>query len=161
MPPEQIVQRLLIMRRIFAYRGVRTATGFDTQNPLLWEHTPLRQKLRIFFGKDIVRHHRQAVPIPEFTAKGLNQRCFPGSDRPANSDDRNMSRPCRRHAPCATKMFIGPMHAGIPQMYAAHYCRLIAEEPPSFRFPTLRDTPSSKYSYDRNSRDSNRLCRIA
>ena len=98
---EQIVQSFLIVRGIFTDCRMRTAAGFDAQNAVLRECAPAREKLGIFLGKDVVRHHRQTHPIAQTETERFHQRSLSRPHRPTDTNHRNMTRPRRRHTAVA------------------------------------------------------------
>src|SRR5262245_52864631 len=110
MASQQFIERLLIVRRIFADRGVRTASGLHTENAILRQRTASREEFGIFFGKNIVSHDGEAVPISQPAAERLDQSCLAGSYRPTDANHPNMFRARRGDTDAATVMFIGPMH---------------------------------------------------
>lgn len=92
MEPEQIIERGLIVGGIFANGRVGTAAGFHSQNAVLWQCAPFRQKLRVFLRENIIRHDGQAEAVSQLQTERLNQRRLARSDRPPDPDDRNALR---------------------------------------------------------------------
>jgi hypothetical protein len=84
------------MRGIFTDRRMGAASGFDSQNAVLRERAPAREKLGILLGKDVVGDYRQAHMIAQTEAEGFDQRGLSRPHRPADTNDRNMASPRRR-----------------------------------------------------------------
>jgi hypothetical protein len=67
-----------------------TAAGLDSQNAVLRQCASSGEKFGIFFRKNIVCHDRQTESITQRSTECFHQGSFAGSDRPADSDHRNL-----------------------------------------------------------------------
>jgi len=65
---------------------MRAAAGFDADNSFRLQGASLGENALIFFGVDIVGHHRQLPGVAHGFAEGFQQRGFSGADRAADAD---------------------------------------------------------------------------
>ena len=71
---------------IFAYRGVRTASGFDADDAIGRQRLAAREKFHVFAGEDVVGDHAQLVRVAHRLAEAIEQRRFTGADRAADAN---------------------------------------------------------------------------
>src|SRR5581483_7734270 len=88
--PYQVVDGFLIVRGVLTDGRMRTAAGLHAEDAVLRQHAALGEKLRVLFGKDVVRHDGEAIAVAQPHAERLDQRGLAGPHRPADADDRDV-----------------------------------------------------------------------
>ena len=101
---QQSIQRFLIVRRIFANRRVRTAAGFDPENPVLRKRATLVRNSASSLVKISFVTTARLYRSRSFKQRASTNAVFP------DADDRNMARLRCRHSTTATQLFVFSVH---------------------------------------------------
>ena len=82
----QLLDGLQIHGRVFADRGMRTASGLDAGHSIGRQDALADQKFGILAGVNVVRDDSQVHRRPEALAQHMNQRGLPAADWSGDAD---------------------------------------------------------------------------